>query len=67
MVAGNCWIGKFDVAKDGIHLNRRETKNLGIFSIKSSTLVFREMYIGSCESSLEKHSLRVVQKYYPNK
>ena len=29
MVDGNCWIGKFDIARDGIHLNRRGAQKLG--------------------------------------
>jgi hypothetical protein len=31
---GKCWIGKFDMARDRIHLNRRGAKNFGTFFIK---------------------------------
>ena len=44
MVDGNCWIGKFDIARDGIHLIGGELKNLGIFSVKSFIPAFRETY-----------------------
>ena len=29
MVDGNCWTGKFDIARDGIHLNRRGAQKFG--------------------------------------
>jgi hypothetical protein len=29
MVDGSCWLGKFDIARDGIHLNRRGAKKFG--------------------------------------
>jgi lysophospholipase L1-like esterase len=29
MVGGNCWIGKFDMARDGIHLNRTGAQKFG--------------------------------------
>jgi hypothetical protein len=42
MVDGNCWIGKFDMARDGIHLNTRGAQNLGTFLVKSFILAFWE-------------------------
>jgi hypothetical protein len=44
MVDGNCWIGNFDTARDGIHLIGGELKNLGIFSVKSFIPAFQETY-----------------------
>jgi hypothetical protein len=29
MVDGNCWIGKYDMARDRIHLNTREAQKFG--------------------------------------
>jgi hypothetical protein len=40
MVDGTCWIGKFSVAKDGIHVNRRRAKKFGDHLCKVHILLF---------------------------